>query len=329
MACFFALVLLTRALFAGEVAGEVAGKVAVEEVIAECASDRRSVTLESGRVLSFADDPRVNQVLDQMQEGDRLHVEGSGVVVVSHKSSALRLFADESAFEGEPIESITLYTLPKAGSCGIKTLLSLNLPKTAIVPLPVKPLSEALRGLGSLNQALDRLQTEGVVEQAIGEATLALVALRSPRAYLESLYHCSALPFKEDPARGFDLFLNGEGRLPYFMQETDPLTHERCSSPLRMRQLLLLEALFVERSATKSLVIDFDKWCEDPARLIARMCAEYGPAHAPYFKEPSTQRLCRPDSCRPAKSLELSVAQERQLNVKLDRKLEQHFGFEL
>lgn len=315
---FLALVFLTATLFAGE------------EIIDKLKGEKGCITLESGRVLHFADDPLVDQALNQMEEGDVLNVRGSGVVVVSHKGTDLLLFADESEFQGQPIDSISLYALPRAGSRHIAILLRHNLPKTTvrIHAFPNKLFCEALRGLGNLNQARIRLQTEGVVEQTIGESTLALIALRAPRAYLESLYRSCALPFKEDVARGFDLFLNGDGRLPHFIQQRNPLTHERCTDPLQVRQLMLVKALFVERSAHKSLVVDYEKWREDQAGLIARICAEYGSAHTPYFKE-ATLDLSGRGPYRPEKPLDLSITQEVQMRVKLDRKLEQHFGFEV
>lgn len=314
---FFALVFVSASLFAGE------------EVIASI-EDKGRVTLKSGRTLQFADHPAVDSALDQMEEGGTLYVEGSGVVVVTHECSRLLFFADERDFEGEATESIDLFSLPRAGSRYLITMLRLNLPKTNVRmhPFPVEQFTEALRGLGNLKNARTRLLTEGVVEQTSGENKLDLIALRAPRAYIASLYRSSALPFKEDVARGFDLFLNGNGRLPRFIQQENPLTGELCSNPLQVRQLLLLKALFIERSAQKSLVIDFEKWRANGASLIARICAEYGFAHAPYFKEAALDTSGQ-GPYRPRQPLDLTAVQEVQLRAQLDRKLEQHFGFSL
>ena len=308
------LSLVSLTLFAGE------------EVIASFDAEDNSVALESGRVLHFADDLVVHQVIDQMEVGDTLSVEGKGVVVVF--AGEVSLFADEETSLSDPIEAIELFGLPRTGSRWVLSLLRQNLPKTpvSVHPFAREAFADTIRSAQSLGRAREILL--GDIECRLPETTLAVISIRAPRPHLESLYRTAALPFKSDIERGFTLFLNGAARLPNRINVLDPLTNERCSNPLQVRQLWLLRALFVQRSAHKNLIIDFDKLRKNPAELIAHICAKYGCLHAPYFKEARLDTSGK-GPYRPAKPFTLTKAQEMRLRVLSDRELEKHFGFGL
>jgi len=315
---FLSFLLLSAALFAGE------------EVIASFDMEEGSITLQSGRALRFANHPLVERAIGQMEEGDKLQVEGKGVVVVSHERSEILLFADENEFKGEPIEAIELFAFPRSGSRHLAVVLRSNLPNTPV--RAYRPKSEAfeaiVRSCGSFAETRRKLLPKASIERTIDKNRLALIALRAPRPYLESLYRVAALPFKDQVQRGFDLFLNEGARLPSFASEKNPLTNEVLTNPIMMRQLLLLQALFVERSAHKSLVIDFEQWRDDEPGLIARICAAYGCPHAPYFKRAPLDLSGQGESRR-ARPLDLAKNQELKIKLSLDEHLEKHFGFKI
>lgn len=311
-----AFVLLTLTLFAGE------------EVIAAC--DGSAVTLTSGRILHFADDPKVQHVLRQMQEGDRVNLQGKGVVVVSYPTSALLLFADEGEQPCESVQEIELFSLPRSGSRMLLSLLRYNLPNTQVRwhRFDHEKFADTICAFSNLDQARDAWLKGISSERILGEHILAVIGVRAPRSHMESIYRISALAFKADIGRGFTLFLNGAARLPSLFNLNNPLTNTRCSNPMQARQLWLLQALFVERLVHNSLVVDFGDLCDKPAEIIARISATYGIAHAPYFKGAELDTSGK-GPYRSPPILALTKAQENQMRLVWDSELERHFGFQL